>query len=78
VDGRVYQREEILTNKEIMATLIIGNSPFIKKHNMDLENLGGESQEPIAGLATRVWYSQKSDFETIIDTKKSKMKIQTM
>jgi hypothetical protein len=31
VNGRVYQREEILTNKEIMASLIIGNSPFIKK-----------------------------------------------
>lgn len=37
---------------------------------VDLEDLGGESQEPIAGLATRVWYARKSDFETIVDTKK--------
>lgn len=37
---------------------------------LDLENIGGESAEPIAGLATKVWYARKSDFVTIIDTKK--------
>ena len=31
VAGRVHTREEILNNKEIMSSLIIGNSPFIKK-----------------------------------------------
>jgi len=31
VNGRVYSREEILTNKEIMANLIVGNSPFVKR-----------------------------------------------
>lgn len=31
IDGRVYLREEILTNNEIMTSLIVGNSPFVKK-----------------------------------------------
>lgn len=31
IDGRVYLRKDILTNKEIMTSLIVGNSPFIKK-----------------------------------------------
>ena len=31
VSGRVYLREEILTNKEIMSSLIVGNSPFVKR-----------------------------------------------
>lgn len=37
---------------------------------LDLEDLGGESAEPIAGLATRAWYARHSDFETIVDTKR--------
>ena len=37
---------------------------------LPLEDLGGESAEPIAGLATKAWYARKSDFETIADTKK--------
>ena len=31
VNGVVYPREKLLTNEEIMTTLIVGNSPFIKK-----------------------------------------------
>ena len=37
---------------------------------LNLENLGGESAEPIAGLATRVWYARHNDFATIVDTKR--------
>ena len=37
---------------------------------MNLEDLGGESAEPISGLATKAWYAKRSDFETIVDTKK--------
>lgn len=37
---------------------------------MDLENLGGVSAEPMAGLATKVWLADKRDFDTIVDTKK--------
>lgn len=37
---------------------------------MNLEDLGGESAEPIGGLATKVWYAKKSDFAVIVDTKK--------
>lgn len=37
---------------------------------MQLENIGGESAEPIAGLATRAWYAKHTDFATIVDTKR--------
>lgn len=37
---------------------------------MNLEDLGGEIEEPISGLATKVWYAKRKDFETIVDTKK--------
>lgn len=37
---------------------------------MDLEDLGGESGEPIGGLATKIWYAKKSDFSLIVDPKK--------
>ena len=37
---------------------------------IDIEDIGGETPEPIAGLATRAWYARKSDFDTIVDTKK--------
>lgn len=37
---------------------------------MDIEDLGGESAEPIAGLVTKAWYAKWTDFETIVDPKK--------
>ena len=30
-DGTIYSREELLTNKEIQKSLVIGESPFVKK-----------------------------------------------
>jgi CRISPR/Cas system-associated exonuclease Cas4 (RecB family) len=29
--GKVYTREELLTNEEILQSLVIGGSPFVKK-----------------------------------------------
>ena len=37
---------------------------------LELEDMGGESAEPIAGLATKAWYARWDDFATIVDTKK--------
>ena len=37
---------------------------------VNLENIGGESLEPISGLATKVWYARKTDFLLINDTKR--------
>ena len=34
-----------------------------------LENIGGESCEPIAGIATEVFFAERSDFETVEDPK---------
>ena len=31
INGIVHSRKEILTNDDIMTTLIVGNSPFVKK-----------------------------------------------
>ena len=31
INGIVHSRQEILTDDEIMTTLIVGNSPFVKK-----------------------------------------------
>ncbi len=30
-DGTVYTREELLTNEEVLQSLVIGESPFVKK-----------------------------------------------
>lgn len=30
-DGTIYSREELLTNEEIQKSLVIGESPFVKK-----------------------------------------------
>ena len=30
-DGTVYTREELLTNEDILRSLVIGESPFVKK-----------------------------------------------
>lgn len=30
-DGIVYSQEELLNNEEILASLVIGQSPFVKK-----------------------------------------------
>jgi hypothetical protein len=32
VDGVVYTKEELLNNEEVMETLVVANSPFIKRH----------------------------------------------
>lgn len=37
---------------------------------LDLDNIGGESAEPIAGLATKAWYARHDDFVTIRDSKR--------
>lgn len=34
-----------------------------------LENIGGESCEPTAGIATEVFFAERSDFETVEDPK---------
>jgi hypothetical protein len=30
-DGTVYTREELLTNEDVLRSLVIGESPFVKK-----------------------------------------------
>ncbi|WP_289659494.1 hypothetical protein [Flavobacterium panacagri] len=37
---------------------------------LDLENIGGESAEPVSGLAGIVYYALQSDFDTINEPKK--------
>lgn len=37
--------------------------------DLALENIGGESCEPIAGIAGEVYYAKRSDFETLVDPK---------
>lgn len=34
-----------------------------------LENIGGESCEPVSGLATQAWWAEQGDFTTLIDPK---------
>jgi hypothetical protein len=31
IDGKVYSKKELLTNEEVLTTLVVGGSPFIKK-----------------------------------------------